>query len=84
MPMPSDQPIPSRRVREGLAPAIGRKTTLTSELDEHPRRSQHRHPAGQRQRTLPARSDWHAKCNATSEEEQAVSTDTAGPSKPKV
>ena len=32
----------------------------------------------------PERSAWLAKCKATSEEEQAVSTETAGPSKPKV
>ncbi len=30
----------------------------------------------------PARSAWHAKCSATSADEQAVSTVTAGPSKP--
>ena len=32
----------------------------------------------------PARSDCAAQCSATSEEEQAVSTVTAGPSRPKV
>ncbi|RPK55140.1 hypothetical protein EES42_42645 [Streptomyces sp. ADI95-17] len=32
----------------------------------------------------PERSAWIARCSATSEEEQAVSTDTAGPSRPKV
>ncbi|GAB2724965.1 hypothetical protein GCM10010442_53010 [Kitasatospora kifunensis] len=31
----------------------------------------------------PARSDWAARCSATSEEEQAVSTVTAGPTVPK-
>src|SRR5665213_2850064 len=30
----------------------------------------------------PARSDWQARCSATSEEEHAVSTETAGPSNP--
>ncbi|AKA09222.1 hypothetical protein SAZ_40845 [Streptomyces noursei ZPM] len=30
----------------------------------------------------PLRSDWQARCSATSEEEQAVSTVTAGPSRP--
>ncbi|ODA72362.1 hypothetical protein APS67_003540 [Streptomyces sp. AVP053U2] len=32
----------------------------------------------------PLRSDWQARCSATREEEQAVSTVTAGPSRPKV
>ncbi|KYK13729.1 hypothetical protein AUW26_30870 [Streptomyces sp. CC71] len=32
----------------------------------------------------PARSAWVAACRATSEEEQAVSTVTAGPSRPSV
>ncbi len=31
----------------------------------------------------PLRSDWQARCSATSDEEQAVSTVTAGPSRPK-
>ena len=30
----------------------------------------------------PARSAWQARCTATSAEEHAVSTDTAGPSSP--
>ncbi|EOD58431.1 hypothetical protein H480_43495 [Amycolatopsis vancoresmycina DSM 44592] len=32
----------------------------------------------------PRRSDWTAKCSATSDDEQAVSTVTDGPSKPRV
>ncbi|GLZ28441.1 hypothetical protein Lesp02_06310 [Lentzea sp. NBRC 105346] len=32
----------------------------------------------------PDRSDWAARCSATSEDEQAVSTVTAGPSRPSV
>ncbi len=32
----------------------------------------------------PPRSAWAARCTATSEDEQAVSTVTAGPSSPKV
>ena len=31
----------------------------------------------------PPRNDWHARCNATSDDEHAVSTVTAGPSVPK-
>ena len=33
---------------------------------------------------LPVRSAWTARCSATSDDEQAVSTVTAGPSSPKV
>jgi hypothetical protein len=32
----------------------------------------------------PARSAWIAQCSATSDDEHAVSTVTAGPSRPKV
>ena len=32
----------------------------------------------------PPRSDWHARCNATSDDEHAVSIVTAGPSSPNV
>jgi hypothetical protein len=32
----------------------------------------------------PDRNDCTAKCNATNDDEHAVSTDTAGPSNPKV
>ena len=32
----------------------------------------------------PLRSAWAARCRATSEDEQAVSTVTAGPSRPRV
>ena len=32
----------------------------------------------------PDRSDWQARCSATSDDEHAVSTVTAGPSRPSV
>ena len=32
----------------------------------------------------PQRSAWHAECTATNDDEHAVSTVTAGPSKPNV
>ncbi|GLY16577.1 hypothetical protein Kisp01_35920 [Kineosporia sp. NBRC 101677] len=34
--------------------------------------------------TSPERSAWAARCSATSDDEQAVSTVTAGPSSPRV
>ena len=68
---------------ERLAPAVGGQAALPGELDEHAGRGHHGDPAGQRQRRIrPARSAWQARCIATSEDEQAVSTVTAGPSRP--
>ncbi|GAB7072231.1 hypothetical protein JCM18897A_00880 [Streptomyces sp. JCM 18897] len=40
-------------------------------------------PAARAREHSPARSDWAARCRATREEEQAVSTVTAGPTAPK-
>ena len=69
---------------EGLAAPVGRQAALARELDEQRRAGHHGHTAGQRQRALPRRSAWHARCIATSEDEHAVSTVTAGPSRPKL
>ena len=44
----------------------------------------HRHAAGQRQRALALAQRLQARCSATSDDEHAVSTVTAGPSSPKV
>ncbi len=41
-----------RRVREGLAPAVGRQTALAAELHEGARRQHDGHTTGQRQRRL--------------------------------
>ena len=41
------------------------------------------HAAGERQRALsPSRRLWQARCTATSDDEQAVSTATLGPCRP--
>ena len=70
---------------EGLAAAVGGEAALAAELDEDAGRRQHGHAAGQGQRrTRPPRSACAARCIATSEEEQAVSTVIAGPSRPRV
>ena len=39
-------------------------------------------PAASATRHSPARRLWHARCNATSDDEHAVSTDIAGPCRP--
>ncbi len=41
-------------------------------------------PPARAKEDSPVRSDWQARCSATSDDEHAVSTVTAGPSKPKV
>ena len=74
-----------RCVRERLAASVGRQPALAAELDE--RRRGGTSPSRRRRapgRTRRERSAWQARCSATSEEEQAVSTVTAGPSSPKV
>ena len=83
-PTPSAQPVPSAAAGERLAPAVRRQPALPAELDERVRRRHHRHAAGQRQVALAARSACAARCSATSDDEHAVSTVTAGPSRPSV
>ncbi len=39
-------------------------------------------PPARARELSPLRRDWQARCSATREEEQAVSRETAGPSKP--
>ena len=62
------------RLGEGLAAPVGGEAALAAEVDEGAGRGEHRHAAGQGQRALALRSAWAARCIATSEEEQAVST----------
>ncbi len=84
MPTPSDQPVPSAASANALhrpSPAsppcrvkpekfIGVDSTVT--------------PPARARELSPLRRDWAARWRATREEEQAVSTVTAGPSRPKV
>ncbi len=71
-----------RTLRERLAPAVPRQTTLTTELNKRARRRHHRHATRKREITLPDLSDCTARCSATRDDEHAVSTVTAGPSSP--
>ena len=82
MPTPSDQPVPSAAAAKALQRPSARQPALAAELDELVRGRHHRHPARQRQRALARAQRLAARCIATSEEEQAVSTVTAGPSSP--
>ena len=82
IPAPSDQPVPSARApndlhrpsaaspcwRENSANTSGLAITIT--------------PPARTRLASPARSAWQARCTATSADEHAVSTVTAGPSRP--
>ena len=72
------------RIREGLAAPVGGKTTLAAEPTNPVGEAITVTPPASASEHSPERNAWLAQCNATSEEEQAVSTVTAGPSKPNV
>ena len=80
------RPSPSRRrPRERLAPAVGGQRPLPGEA----RRTRRASPSPSRRRPAPVehspgRSACAARCRATSDDEHAVSTVTAGPSRPRV
>ncbi|CAM5380654.1 putative protein OS=Streptomyces antimycoticus OX=68175 GN=SANT12839_037260 PE=4 SV=1 [Streptomyces antimycoticus] len=84
MPTPSPQPVPSAEAANALqrpseaSPRCRLKSTKATgvdiTIDPPTRASSH----------SPRRSACAARCRATSEDEQAVSTVTAGPSRPKV
>ena len=82
-PTPSEQPVPSAPAAKALQRPSGASPRWRLNSMNWPRRRHHgdaRRPAPAS--TRPARSAWQARCIATSEEEQAVSTVTAGPSRP--
>ncbi len=67
---------------ERLAPPVRRQPALPAELDEHAGVAITVTPPASASSHSPGRSAWQARCSATSEEEHAVSTVTAGPSRP--
>ena len=72
-------------VGERLAAAVRGQPALPAELDERAGRGHHGDAAGQGQRrTHPTAAPGTARCSATSDDEHAVSTVTAGPSRPNV
>src|SRR6202035_6100534 len=82
IPPPSDQPTPSAAPEKGLHRPSGDKprcrlnstNTVGVALTVTP-------PASARSHS-PVRNDCTAMCRATNDDEHAVSTDTAGPSRP--
>ena len=82
MPPPSAKPVPSAAAGERLAPAVRGQPALPAELDEDVGRGMTVTPPASARSHSPERSDCAARCSATSDDEHAVSTDTAGPSSP--
>ena len=82
------RPRPSRCRRPRAANALHRPSAARPRCREKPtndrRGGHHRDAAGQRQRALAGAQRLAARCSATSDDEQAVSTVTAGPSRPSV
>ncbi|GHH43758.1 hypothetical protein GCM10018775_30880 [Streptomyces umbrinus] len=83
-PTPSDQPVPSALSEKGLQrPSAARPPWRLNATNGSGLTSSATPPASASEHSW-RRSDWQARCMATSEEEQAVSTVTAGPSSPSV
>ncbi|GAA2515927.1 hypothetical protein GCM10010434_073410 [Winogradskya humida] len=82
MPTPSDMPMPSASAEN----ALHRPSSASPRCREKPMNPDGDMitvtPPATASVHSPARSAWAARCNATSDDEQAVSTDTAGPCSP--
>ncbi len=84
MPTPSAQPVPSAPAAKALhRPSVARPCWRLNSTNTSGVASTVTPPASAIVHS-PLRSAWTARCSETSEEEQAVSTVTAGPSRPKV
>ncbi len=84
MPAPSPQPVPSAASAKDLQRPSGdspRWRLKSTKVSGVPITAT---PPARAMVHSPLRSDWIAQCSATNDEEQAVSTVTAGPSSPKV
>ncbi|PSK61810.1 hypothetical protein B0E53_06286 [Micromonospora sp. MH33] len=84
MPTPSPQPVPSAPAANALHRPSGARPPCRENSENMPGAAISAAPPASAMSHSPARSACAARCRATSEEEQAVSTVTAGPSRPKV
>ena len=84
MPAPSAQPVPSAAAENDLQRPSGASPRCRLNSTKVPGVAITVTPPASAREHSPLRSAWQARCSATSEEEQAVSTVTAGPSRPKV
>src|SRR5580692_11104757 len=81
-PAPSAQPVPSAAAAYALHRPSGASPRCRENSTNIPGFAITVTPPASASDDSPDRSDWHARCNATSDDEHAVSTDTAGPSRP--
>ncbi|RPK57501.1 hypothetical protein EES42_39140 [Streptomyces sp. ADI95-17] len=82
--MPSPQPVPSASAENALQrPLLDSPRCRLNSVNAPGLDIRVTPPASAMEHSF-LRSDWQAMCSATSDEEQAVSTVTAGPLKPKV
>src|SRR3954471_3411817 len=83
-PAPSDQPVPSAPAPNALHRPSGDSPRWRENSMKRFGVAMTVAPPASASSHSPRRSAWHARCNATSDDERAVSTDTAGPSRPNV
>src|SRR3954447_22571864 len=84
IPTPSDQPVPSADAANGRPRPSGDKPRWRENSTNTNGVGITETPPARATEHSPARNAEHAQCIATSDEEQAVSTVTAGPSRPSV
>ncbi len=84
MPTPSAQPVPSAASANDLHRPSAASPPCRSNSPNPSGEAITVTPPASASEHSPDRSDWAAQCSATSEEEHAVSTVTAGPSRPSV
>ena len=82
MPAPSDQPVPSAASANDLQRPSLAQTALPAEVDEGAGGRHHGDAAREREGALALAQRLVARCSATRDDEHAVSTVTAGPSRP--
>ena len=80
--MPSAQPVPSAEAAKDLQRPSEERTRWRENSVNMPLVAITVTPPAKAMSHSPERSAWAARCVATSEEEQAVSTVIAGPSSP--
>ncbi len=82
MPSPSAQPVPSASAENALHRPSGDRPRWRENSTNMPGEAITVAPPARARSQSPDRSDCAARCSATSDDEHAVSTVTAGPSKP--
>jgi len=82
IPAPSDHPVPSASAAKDLHRPSADRPPWREKSAKIPGVAMTVTPPASARVHSPDRSDWAARCSATSADEHAVSTVSAGPSKP--